>query len=72
MDYRVSIPPELAKLDDLNSSVLNVIRLVRLGTYTASVYFIEGMKTQVYLLPPIPNLRGYHPIACSGKSHLGA
>ena len=26
------------------------------------------MKTQkVYLLLPIPNLRGYHPIACSGK-----
>ena len=38
------------------------------------------MKTQkVYLLLPIPNLRCYHPIACSGKpnpskrqSHLGA
>ena len=38
------------------------------------------MKTQkVYLPLPIPNLRGYHPIVCSGKpnpskrqSHLGA
>ena len=38
------------------------------------------MKTQkVYLPLPIPNLRGYHPIACSGKpnpskrqSHLSA
>ena len=34
---------------------------------------------KVYLLLPVPNLRGYYPIACSGKpnpskkqSHLGA
>ena len=35
------------------------------------VYPSIVMKTQkVYLLIPIPNLRGYHPIACSGKPKL--
>ena len=32
------------------------------------MYMYMFMKTRkVYLLLPIPNLRGYHPIACSGK-----
>ena len=46
----------------------------------ATTRFELTMKTQkAYLLLPIPNLRDYHPIACSGKpnaskrqSHLGA
>ena len=45
--------------------------IVPISLHACSIHFVSMymyMKIQkVYLLLPIPNLRGNHPIACSGK-----
>ena len=58
---------QFTKISNINTKII----MLRQVDSRSQLYSTHTMKTQqVYLLLPISNLRGNHPIACSSKPNL--